>query len=1082
MTRRGLTELPLQIAHDMRSQIEALSSSVAEILGVAESTYVGTLVARDFGLSFACPELSNQYQFATEGLELVGLDLLQRGQADVEVVHKAWTKLLWPAFRLRRTSIICGLHTPLHELVEEVIDGVLANRQPEVRLSLKDMDLGRPFSEAHVADWGNYVEAEILRAFLLLVRKERGFLDLDSALQAIQELRASQPDFEGPYLRVPGRESPFPEVYDKSARLVALYNLARVIEITGERLRGNRGTGTGGRLSSLGIKDEIDKGIFTARELLSGRIPDLRVLAQRLGAACKALVESSVFSAVMPRKTREFLWDLARRDHRPILELWYAQREALRQSLLDPTRLAIAMSMPTSSGKTLLAQLAIVQALADDSESKVVYLAPTRALVTQVSLTLKRDFAGRGIRVLVASPTFEINPVEDQVLKNEFNVLVTTPEKLDLLVRSSHESVTKLSLVIVDEAHGINDGERGARLELLLSTLRREREHLRFLLMTPFASNASELTRWLGGQEGAPIVIDWKPNDRLVGAIMPGHKKKNRPRELRLVSLDSAHSDCPRNQTVLLGNVMDGNGTTKEELALNAAIKWSKCKKGGILLLAGSRRSAEDRAKKIASMRPESGSRSVDIICRFLKAEAGGDYPLTSLLKKGVAFHHAGLSPEARYFVERLIEAGQVKVVCATTTLAQGVHFPLSVAIIESHIRWSPVKGHWAVSDMAPWEFWNIAGRVGRTLEDALGIVGFVATGDKQKDKIQEYLRRDASVVTSSLIEFIKSVGDREISFNTEFISSQKTASAFLQYVLHSLATAGELMDKVDLEGLIRASFVYQQISENDPHLAEDLIRLARQYVAQLGDKKGKTLHGFAQLADGTGFSSPSVDTIWREWRYDQTASRDSKDWAIQSLFPQDGSISPTLTKVMETLSHVPEIHLGTETEGDFSPQRIARITTCWVNGMSLAELAAREYRGDLLGCAHHVYGVIENMIPWGLRAVEKVAFAWEDKTTLPDLELLPAMVYHGVRSREAIALRMLNVPRIAAEGLADCWRKLANPPSVDNAESWIAGCTDDDWSKALPPNSPITGKECRMLWRILEGSDTWDGLVNSME
>ena len=103
-------------------------------------------------------------------------------------------------------------------------------------------------------------------------------------------------------------------------------------------------------------------------------------------------------------------------------------------------------------------------------------------------------------------------------------------------------------------------------------------------------------------------------------------------------------------------------------------------------------------------------SKSVDMVCRYLEAEMGQGVPLIEMLKKGVAYHHAGLSPEARYFIERLVEDREIKILCATTTLAQGVNFPLSVAIIENHFRSIPPKrgGNWIVEELEPWEFWNI--------------------------------------------------------------------------------------------------------------------------------------------------------------------------------------------------------------------------------------------------------------------------------------------------------------------------------------------------------------------------------------
>ncbi|MFD2356270.1 DEAD/DEAH box helicase [Nonomuraea ferruginea] len=77
------------------------------------------------------------------------------------------------------------------------------------------------------------------------------------------------------------------------------------------------------------------------------------------------------------------------------------------------------------------------------------------------------------------------------MLRRDIDVLVVTPEKLDLLIRSDHPVARGLALVVVDEAHNIADGPRGARLELLLSTLKRERADARFLLLTPLRTKWS---------------------------------------------------------------------------------------------------------------------------------------------------------------------------------------------------------------------------------------------------------------------------------------------------------------------------------------------------------------------------------------------------------------------------------------------------------------------------------------------------------------------------------------------------------------------------------------------------------------
>src|ERR1019366_3520012 len=182
---------------------------------------------------------------------------------------------------------------------------------------------------------------------------------------------------------------------------------------------------------------------------------------------------------------------------------------------------AVSIQMPTSAGKTLLAEFAIVQALALNPSSTVAYIVPTRALVSQVTKRLRSDIAGaviggRAVVVESAVPVFELDPTEDAMLSHRPDVLVTTPEKLDLLVRSGHPVVRDVALVVVDEAHHISEPSRGPRLELLLATLNRERgTSCRYLLLTPFLPNAEELGRWLGGVDSTAISLEWRPSLQL---------------------------------------------------------------------------------------------------------------------------------------------------------------------------------------------------------------------------------------------------------------------------------------------------------------------------------------------------------------------------------------------------------------------------------------------------------------------------------------------------------------------------------------------------------------------------------------
>lgn len=1066
--------MPIFVPLDHRDQIQRLKASCQQQIDKAEELYVRSVFAREFGRSM--PEINGnreQFEAALFGIETVGFDLNKRASLGTLVNGGPvpWRDLLWPAYRMRRTLAVLsdGQQCNAEQIASafcESVDGLLSHRQPELRYRLRGIDLDTPVA-SHLR-WDDYLELEVKRAFLLLVRKSGSYRDLNNSVDIISRLRREQPARESTINDIP--ESP---VRSWSAiRTLALYNCAKAVEITADYLRGWEATGRARRVGSLGTKDTVDRFISNACEILSGFDPAFRVQVAQLGQACHALIDASVFSLSLPRRVQQFMIDLSNpRNPEPITELWYAQREAIQRSLLDLTKTAIVLSLATSSGKTLLAELAIIQAYADNPESRIVYLAPTRALVTQISLILKRDFQNIGIKVQVATPAFELNPVESDILKSEYHVLVTTPEKLDLLIASGHESVASISLIVIDEAHNIADEERGAELEFLLAKLRRER-NCRFLLMTPFARNASSLSIWLGGTEGVPVVVDWKPNDRIVGVVRKGPKTRHEDlRRLTFGSVLTPRSDCPPNVEIDLGDV-PSNTTTKERLALEASKRFAEVKKGGVLLLASSRGNAVNRAESIAAERDATKSiRPIDVVCSFLDTEAGGNHPLSPLLRKRVAFHHAGLSPESRYFVERLVEQGTVDILCATTTLAQGVHFPLSAAVIESYHRARRVGSWWKTEEMKPWELWNIVGRVGRTLQDSIGTVAFAATSDADVRKIEEYLQKDADIVVSSITETLLEL-EETISYDIKLVAKYPSLSAFFRYLVHALAVLGEDTLVQSLDDLLRSSFAFLEAQQRGDALVNRLVRLAREYVAYLHRSKGASLSGYAQLADGSGFSSFSMDTVLQEWGNRPELA----PWQVKDLFAE-GQTSALLTNVMRTLGTIPEVRLGSQETGEFSPARVARITVAWVNGSSLFDIANEEYSGDILDCTRHIYSAITNLVPWGLNVIQKVAFAGREQTEWETLDLLPSMVLHGVRTKEAIALRMLNVPRFVAENMASSIRDLGI--SIGQIPDWLRQTSPTQWSQFLPAGARISGTDCKLLWEILDGQKPWSSITS---
>ena len=174
------------------------------------------------------------------------------------------------------------------------------------------------------------------------------------------------------------------------------------------------------------------------------------------------------------------------RHHPPVIELWPSQVQAL-PTIADAARPDFCLKMPTSSGKTRIAELTILRFLHDqaaDPTTKCIYLAPFRSLAVEVEQTLRRSIGRLGVDVSQIYGGFEITPA-DVVFLNQYRVLIATPEKFDALLRFVPELADQIRLVIVDEGHIVDPNLRGLRFEFFVHRLLRLPQNLLSFLPFP---------------------------------------------------------------------------------------------------------------------------------------------------------------------------------------------------------------------------------------------------------------------------------------------------------------------------------------------------------------------------------------------------------------------------------------------------------------------------------------------------------------------------------------------------------------------------------------------------------------------
>lgn len=377
-------------------------------------------------------------------------------------------------------------------------------------------------------------------------------------------------------------------------------------------------------------------------------------------------------------------------------ELYPPQAEAVERGLLDGKNMLL--SMPTASGKTLLAELAMLKAALDGKRS--LYIVPLRALAAEKYETF-RKFKNLGVSVGISTGDFDKR--DERLGKNQ--IIIATSEKADSLMRNGAAWVKDLGVLVVDEIHLLNEASRGPTLEMTITKLRRLNPKMQTIGLSATVANGQELAEWLGAEM---VYSDWRPIKLREGIICNG----------KLIFPDGeAPLEAKRDETLAL---------VKDTLAQQAQI----------LIFENSRRNAESAAMKLCGLVP-GGAEMQDLSESILATgESETCQRLASCVSKGVAFHHAGLLPEQRRLVEQGFRENKIKVIASTPTLAAGLNLPARRVLIKSYKRYEYGQGMTPIQVI---EYRQMAGRAGRPGLDPYGESFLIAKNDSEMQELMEH-------------------------------------------------------------------------------------------------------------------------------------------------------------------------------------------------------------------------------------------------------------------------------------------------------------------------------------------------------
>ncbi|CAM9807850.1 unnamed protein product, partial [Scytosiphon promiscuus] len=328
---------------------------------------------------------------------------------------------------------------------------------------------------------------------------------------------------------------------------------------------------------------------------------------------------------------------------------------------------SVLLGAPTGSGKTAVAEIAIMRMLNEHPGAKAVYVAPLKALARERLKDWREKF-GKKMGMGVLELTGDHTPDGDALRRA--TIIVTTPEKWDGVTRGwkNRDYVKDTGLVIMDEIHLLGE-DRGPVLEVIVSRMRyiaasagkqengTGQRQVRFVGLSTALANPRDLSDWLGVKDSG--LYNFRPSVRPI------------PCEVHIQGYPGKHY-CPRMASMnkpTYAAIME-HSPDKPVLVFVASRRQTRLTALDLISLCA----RADNPRRFVRMPEEEASNA---------SESVRDQALQHTLAFGIGIHHAGLAEGDRSVVEALFEQGKIQVLVCTSTLAWGVNFPAHLVVVK---------------------------------------------------------------------------------------------------------------------------------------------------------------------------------------------------------------------------------------------------------------------------------------------------------------------------------------------------------------------------------------------------------------
>ncbi|MCJ1879346.1 DEAD/DEAH box helicase [Pseudomonas nitroreducens] len=366
---------------------------------------------------------------------------------------------------------------------------------------------------------------------------------------------------------------------------------------------------------------------------------------------------------------------------------------------------SLSVSAPTSAGKSFVLNMDLMRRLSSRTDKCIVYVVPTRALITEVAARIRSAIREQNItEAIVRTAPF---PLESRYSSYSI-VYVLTQERLLSLLKPEN-SKQPITSIFVDEAHEIYKGKRGVVLQNAIDLVLQKYPSVSILFASPLIKNPGYFLGLFNRLENGYFFTEKvSPVSQNIILVSSVHMK---PKSVNLKLLTN-------NFEIDIGDYDLGLKFRPPIMRRRAAFARIVTRSDeSTIVFANGPGDAEELASELKdAIFDFTPSEDIKDFISFIKTEIHEEHPLISCLEKGVAFHYGDLPSIVRSGIESFFKAGDVRYLCSTSTLLQGVNLPAKHIIIEN-----PKSG--LGNPMRRPDFLNLAGRAGRLLKEFQGNV-----------------------------------------------------------------------------------------------------------------------------------------------------------------------------------------------------------------------------------------------------------------------------------------------------------------------------------------------------------------------